>query len=132
MIRTNRPINGQPRVPFYAQLEIKRHAKMQLGMWSAATGALTRKFPYPYVTDFDISHDGKWIIIVSGIDGVSGSVIGSTVRCVNISTGTVLWTYQRTLGAPDNDPNGSFVSTAISPNDKYVVLLGWQNVPSCA
>jgi len=101
----------------------------RLGLWDVITGKQVVLYSISQVTDFDISRDGTYIYAVSELDDSNGGVFGSSVTCLNIGTGAVIWSHSRSLKAPDNDPNAVVASIAVSPNDKYVVLLGHKGVP---
>lgn len=97
------------------------YAHNRLHLWHADTGKEAYNFPFIRVRDFNFSRDGKWLVMVS-LRGPIGGSDGSIVRRIDLGTGAAVWTYERTLNAPDNDSDADFNSVAISPNGKFVVL----------
>ena len=93
-----------------------------LHFWRTDTGQEAKDYPFTRVRAFDIARDGHWLVMASDTGNPGGSD-GSIVRCVDISTGKVLWTRERSMNRPDADSESVINSLAISPSGKYAVLL---------
>ena len=97
------------------------YSTMRLHLWHTATGKEARDFPFTRVRAFDLSRDGKWLVIAADPDGARGGTDGSVLRRVDLETGAVPWTRERTYNAPLHDPDAVLNSIIISPNGKYVI-----------
>jgi WD40 repeat protein len=95
------------------------YAPQRLHFWHTDTGREALDLPQVRVRAFDISPDGKWLIETSDRGSFGGSD-GSIVRRIDLQTGAVAWTQNRTM---KTDAAANIVSIAISRNGKYAVLL---------
>ena len=97
------------------------YSTTRLHFWHTDTGKEAKDLPFTRVRAFDIASDGQWLVMASDT-GMMGGSDGSVVRRVDIQTGKVLWTRERSMNGPGSDPEAVLNSVAVSPNGKYVVL----------
>lgn len=98
------------------------YSTTRLHLWRTDNGKEAKAFPFTRVRAFDMARNGQWLVIAADRGGTSGGTDGSVVRRVEISTGAVSWTRERSYNAPSHDPDAVLNSVAISPNGKYVVI----------
>lgn len=93
----------------------------RLHLWHTDTGKEAKDFPFTRVRAFDMARNGQWLVIAADWGGMGGGTDGSVVRRVDITTGAVSWTRERSYNAPLHDPDAALNSVVISPNGKYVI-----------
>ena len=94
----------------------------RLHLWQTDTGKEAEDFPFTRARAFDLARTGQWLVMVADRGSMGGGTDGSVVRRVDITTGAVSWTRERSYNAPSHDPDAALNSVVISPNGKYVII----------
>jgi len=97
------------------------YSTTRLHLWHTNTSKEAQDFPFTRVRAFDIARNGQWLVVAADRGGTSGGMDGSVVRRVDIDTGKVSWTRERSYNTPNHDPDAVLNSVAVSPNGKYVI-----------
>ena len=98
------------------------YSTTRLHLWRTDTGKEAKDFSFTRVRAFDMARTGPWLVMVADRGGMGGGTDGSVVRRVDINTGAVSWTRERSYNAPSHDPDAALNSVVISPNGKYVII----------
>lgn len=89
----------------------------------ARTGKLRRTLPYDLTQDVAFSPDSQRLYCLNTIADTPTSLDGSTIRCVDIKTGAVFWTWSERTPISGTLPDWNISSVACSPNGRWLACV---------